>query len=75
MVLSIPELEVVNMARFYDSIRDSELLRMENLLRRGGVEYSLQILDEEPRIKEINVAEEDMQAAERIVNDEAVLAE
>ena len=63
------------MARFYDSIRDSELLRMENLLKKGGVEYSLQILDEEPRIKEIIVAEEDLQTAERIVCGESAQAE
>lgn len=53
------------MARFYDSVNDSDLKRVEGLLKQRGIEYSLQILREGATVmKEIRVAEEDMAAAE-----------
>lgn len=55
------------MARFYDSMSDSDMGRVVALLKRGGIEYSLQILGEGGRIKEIQVAEEDLAAAEEIL--------
>jgi len=55
------------MARFYDSVNDSDLSRVEDLLKKGGIEYSLQILGEGARLKEIQVAEEDLAAAEEIL--------
>lgn len=55
------------MARFYDAVSDSDLSRVEDLLKMGGIEYSLQILGEGALLKEILVAEEDLAAAERIL--------
>lgn len=55
------------MARFYDSVSDSDLDRVENLLKRGGIEYSLRILGKGTQLKEIQVAEEDLAAAERVL--------
>ncbi len=55
------------MARFYDSIHESDLSRIEGLLKTGGIEYSMKILDIEHPMKEIEVAEEDVQAAEWII--------
>jgi len=54
------------MARFYDSVSNSDLSRVESLLKKGGIEYSLQIVGEGSRLKEIQVAEEDLAAAEEI---------
>jgi hypothetical protein len=58
---------VMTMARFYDSVNDTDLDRIERLLKHGGVEYSLQILGEGVLLKEIQVAEEDLAEAERIL--------
>jgi len=55
------------MARFYDSVNDSDLSRVERLLKHGGIEYSLQILGDGALLKEIQVAEEDLAEAERIL--------
>jgi len=55
------------MARFYDSVSDSDLDRVEELLKRGGIEYSLRILGKGSQLKEIQVAEEDLAAAERVL--------
>ena len=55
------------MARFYDSVNDSELIRVEELRKKGGIEYSLQIVGVGARLQEIQVAEEDMAAAEEIL--------
>jgi deoxyxylulose-5-phosphate synthase len=54
------------MARFYASVSDSDLSRVEDLLKRGCIEYSLQILGDGARLKEIRVAEEDPEAAEAL---------
>jgi type III secretory pathway lipoprotein EscJ len=58
---------VARMARFYDSLSDSDVNRVEELLKKGGIEYSLQILGDGARLKEIQVAEEDLAAAEEIL--------
>lgn len=56
------------MARFYDTLNNSDLKRVEGLLRKGGVVYTLQMAgDGENRMKEIQVAEEDLAAAESIL--------
>jgi hypothetical protein len=56
------------MARFYDSVNDSDLSRVERLLKLGGIEYSLQILGDGALLKEIQVAEEDLAEAERVLS-------
>jgi hypothetical protein len=63
----LAEAEVMNMARFYDSVNDADLSRVERLLKHGGIEYSLQILGDGALLKEIQVAEEDLAEAERIL--------
>ena len=55
------------MARFYDSVSDSELSRVEGLLNKGGIEFSVQIVGDGARLQEILVAEEDLAAAEEIL--------
>lgn len=55
------------MARFYDAMSDSDASRVTDLLKEGGIEYSLQILGEGAQVKEIMVAEEDLAAAERLL--------
>ena len=55
------------MARFYDSMNELDLMRVEDLLKKGGIEYSLKILGNGERLKEIQVAEEDLEAAEEIL--------
>ena len=56
------------MARFYDTVSYSDLRRVEGLLKKGGIVYSLRALDDEQtRMKEILVAEEDLAAAERVL--------
>lgn len=57
------------MARFYDSVNDSDLNRVEGLLKTGGIEYSLRILGEGSAFKEIVVAEEDLLYAEELLSD------
>ena len=52
------------MARFYDTVSDADLSRVEDLLDKVGIEYSLRILGEGNLVKEIMVAEEDLSAAE-----------
>lgn len=56
------------MARFYDSMNDSDLSRVEGLLNSGGIEYSLRILGDGSELKEILVAEEDLVCAEWLLN-------
>jgi len=57
------------MARFYDTVNYSDLKRVEGLLKKGGIEYTLQVLGNESILmKEIRVAEEDLAAAERLLN-------
>ena len=58
------------MARFYDAVSDSSLRRVEELLKNGGIEYSMRVLEGDSaltRIREIQVAEEDMAAAEQLI--------
>lgn len=56
------------MARFYDTVNYSDLRRVEGLLKKGGIEYTLQVLGGESTLmKEILVAEEDLAEAERLL--------
>jgi len=55
------------MARFYDTASAAELARVEGLLRRGGIEYSLVNRRSDPAIREILVAEEDIGRAEELI--------
>ncbi|GFE62840.1 hypothetical protein [Geobacter sp. AOG2] len=59
------------MARFYDAMSDSDARRITDLLKEGGIEYSLQILGEGAKVKEVMVAEEDLAAAERLLDSPA----
>lgn len=59
------------MARFYDTINDSELVRVESLLKKGGIAYTLQGAANNVELKEIQVAEEDFAAAERALSGES----
>jgi len=43
------------------------LIRVEGLLKKGGIEYSLQKLGDGARLQEIQVAEEDLAAAEELL--------
>ncbi len=61
------------MARFYDSMNDSDLSRVEELLNRGGIEYSLRILKDGSALKEILVAEEDLIYAEWLLGNSVEL--
>lgn len=61
------------MARFYDSMNDSDLSRVEELLNRGGIEYSLRILKDGSALKEILVAEEDLVYAEWLLGNSVEL--
>ena len=56
------------MARFYDCMNNSDLSRVTGLLKKGGIQYSLEILGKRPAIKEIQVAEEDITYAERLLS-------
>jgi hypothetical protein len=59
---------VSTMARFYDTVNPAELRRLERLLKRGGIVYSLREVATGSRIlKEISVAEEDLAAAELLL--------
>ncbi|HZV81020.1 MAG TPA: DUF2007 domain-containing protein [Geobacteraceae bacterium] len=55
------------MARFYDAVNSSELARIENILKNGGVEYSLGPGAVDGGVREILVAEEDVAYAERLL--------
>lgn len=56
------------MARFYDAVSYSDLKRVEGLLEKGGIVYTMRVLGgDSPLMKEIQVAEEDMAAAERVL--------
>lgn len=56
------------MARFYDTMNDTELQRIEGLLKKGGIVYTLRMLEDDlSLVKEIQVAEEDLAEAERIL--------
>lgn len=55
------------MASFYDTVNDSDLKRVEGLLKKGGIVYTLRTLGTGTSLKEIQVAEEDLADAERIL--------
>lgn len=56
------------MARFFDTGNNSDLAKVEGLLKKGGIVYTLRVLgDDSAKIKEIQVAEEDLAAAEKIL--------
>ena len=55
------------MASFYDSVHDSDLSRVEGLLRKGGIGYTLRAVGKGTTLKEIQVSEEDLADAERIL--------
>ena len=55
------------MARFYDSVDNADIKRVEGLLKKGGIVYTLHALEDDSMIKEIQVAEEDLAAAEKIM--------
>ncbi len=56
------------MARFYDTTNNSDLERVEGLLKKSGVVYTLRVLEDDMALlKEIQVAEEDLNAAEKAV--------
>jgi hypothetical protein len=56
------------MAHFYDAVNTADLDRVETLLRKGGIEYSLRIIGSATdEVKEILVAEEDVAKAEGIL--------
>ena len=55
------------MASFYDTVNDSELRRVEGLLTKGGIVYTLRVLGNDKTMKEIQVAEEDLVDAEWIL--------
>ena len=57
------------MARFYDSVNDADLKRVEGLLKKSGIVYRLRVLGNDKAIKEIQVAEEDLADAEWILYD------
>ncbi|TWJ26428.1 putative signal transducing protein [Geobacter argillaceus] len=55
------------MARFYDTVNESDLARVEGVLRRGGIEYFCRDSRVEPALKEIQVAEEDLARAQELL--------
>ena len=55
------------MASFYDTVNDSDLKRVEGLLKKGGIVYTLRGIGAGTALKVIQVAEEDLADAERIL--------
>jgi hypothetical protein len=63
------------MARFYDTTSDSELLRIEWLLKTNGIVYNLKpSVNTAPQIYEILVAEEDLAFAEFLLCEKSTLS-
>jgi len=56
------------MASFYDTVSLSDLRRVEGLLKKGGIVYTLRAVGKDTALKEIQVAEEDLADAEMIVS-------
>lgn len=55
--------------RFYDPVDEADLQRVTALLSRGGIEYVLRSTPGSGlRPDEVHVAEEDLAAAEEIIN-------
>jgi hypothetical protein len=55
------------MTRFYDPRDEADQERVEKILRKGGVEYFLRESEVDGHMKEIHVAEEDVQWAEELL--------
>jgi hypothetical protein len=55
------------MALFYDTVSRRELTRLEHLLRRNGIRYSVSAASMDTRVNEIMVAEEDLVFAELLL--------
>jgi hypothetical protein len=56
------------MARFYDTVNESELQWLEGILKKGGIVYTLRVLEGDVTLlKEIMVAEEDLEEAEKLL--------
>lgn len=55
------------MASFYDTTNNSDLIRVEELLKKEGIVYTLRRIGTAAALKEIVVAEEDFADAERIL--------
>ena len=56
------------MASFYDTLNYLDLKRVEGLLKKGGIVYNLREFgDGKSLMREIQVAEEDIAAAERVL--------
>ena len=56
------------MARFYDTTDMHNRIWIENLLKHGGIGYSIREVGEGPSMTEISVAEEDLEHAEALLN-------
>lgn len=55
------------MARFYDPKDETDLARVESILKGGAIEYFLREGGINPPGKEIHVAEEDIPRAEELL--------
>jgi hypothetical protein len=55
------------MVKFYDARNESELARVEAVLKQGGIEYFVIDLAEGSAAREIEVAEEDLPKAEELL--------
>ncbi|HXE97377.1 MAG TPA: DUF2007 domain-containing protein [Dongiaceae bacterium] len=55
------------MASFYDTVNDADLKRVEGLLRKGGIVYTLRDVGSKTVFRQVQVAEEDLAAAEKIL--------
>lgn len=55
------------MASFYDSANTSDLRRVERVLKKGGIVYTIRAVGAAEALKEIHVAEEDFADAEKIL--------
>jgi hypothetical protein len=59
---------VIFVARFYDTVNESELQWLEGVLKKGGIVYTLRMLEDDMTLlKEIMVAEEDLNEAEMLL--------
>lgn len=55
------------MVRFYDAKDEADLARVEAVLKRAGIEYSLRDSSQGEVAKEVQVAEEDIPQAEELL--------
>lgn len=56
------------MARFYDSLDSRELARVEHMLKRAGIEYTIMTAVGGSPVNEIRVAEEDLVYADALLS-------